>query len=98
MRSERSFGFARYKHTRLAHLLQQNDRPDLTSDEKRIVIEDLVREITALWQTDELRRRKPTSLDGAITLGHQPGIVALQDCMCSGIQTRSVLTAQHGAN
>ena len=55
----------RYKHTRLAHLLQQHDRPDLTSDEKRVVIEDLVREITALWQTDELRRRKPTPLDGA---------------------------------
>lgn len=57
----------RYKHTRLAHLLQQNDRPDLTTEEKRIVIEDLVREITALWQTDELRRRKPTPLDGALS-------------------------------
>ena len=55
----------RDQHTRLAHLLQQHDRPDSTPEEKRIVVEDLVREITALWQTDELRRRKPTPLDGA---------------------------------
>ena len=59
-----------YKHTRLAHLLQQHDRPDLTSEEKRVVVEDLVREITALWQTDELRRRKPTPLDGAHEHSH----------------------------
>jgi hypothetical protein len=28
------------------------------------VLEDLVREVTALWQTDELRRQKPTPVDG----------------------------------
>ena len=27
-----------------------------------------MREITALWQTDELRRKKPSALDGESTL------------------------------
>lgn len=54
-----------YKHTRIAALLQQNDRPELTKEERAVVLEQLVREITALWQTDELRRRKPTPVDEA---------------------------------
>ena len=28
---------------------------------------DLVREITSLWQTDELRRRRPSALDGVFS-------------------------------
>ncbi len=54
-----------YKHTRIAALLQQNDRPELTREERASILEQLVREITALWQTDELRRRKPTPVDEA---------------------------------
>ena len=46
-------------------------RSDHTHDEKENTIEELVREITALWQTDELRRQKPSALDGVCTLpGH----------------------------
>ncbi|KAK9799807.1 hypothetical protein WJX73_001098 [Symbiochloris irregularis] len=54
-----------YKHQRIANLLAQNDRADLTLEERDHVIADIVREITALWQTDELRRRKPTPVDEA---------------------------------
>ncbi|CAK9173700.1 unnamed protein product, partial [Ilex paraguariensis] len=54
-----------YKHLRLAHLLEYRDRKDLGSEDKEMLIEDLVREITSLWQTDELRRHKPTPVDEA---------------------------------
>ncbi|KAG6511588.1 phosphoenolpyruvate carboxylase 4-like [Zingiber officinale] len=54
-----------YKHVRIAHLLEYNDRPDLSIEDKEMLIEDLVREITSLWQTDELRRHKPTPVDEA---------------------------------
>ena len=32
--------------------------------EKQAVLDDLMREVMSLWQTDELRRSKPTPLDG----------------------------------
>ncbi|KAK4260904.1 hypothetical protein QN277_003965 [Acacia crassicarpa] len=54
-----------YKHIRIAHLLDLNDRPDLSFEDREMVIEDLVREITSIWQTDELRREKPTPVDEA---------------------------------
>ncbi|TVU22248.1 hypothetical protein EJB05_31932 [Eragrostis curvula] len=54
-----------YKHLRIAHLLEFNERPDLSHEDKEMLIEDLVREITAIWQTDELRRHKPTPVDEA---------------------------------
>ena len=43
-------------------------RKDLTQEEREEVVADIVREITALWQTDELRRQKPTALDGGQAL------------------------------
>lgn len=54
-----------YKHIRIAHLLDYNDRPDLSHEDREMLIEDLVREITSIWQTDELRRHKPTPVDEA---------------------------------
>lgn len=56
-----------YKHIAIAHLLEYNDRPDLAQEDRELLIEDLVREITSIWQTDELRRHKPTPVDEART-------------------------------
>ncbi|XP_073055065.1 phosphoenolpyruvate carboxylase 4 isoform X2 [Primulina eburnea] len=54
-----------YKHIRIAHLLEYNDRPDLGQEDRDMLIEDLKREISAIWQTDELRRHRPTPVDEA---------------------------------
>ncbi|KAL4853378.1 Phosphoenolpyruvate carboxylase 2 [Chlorella vulgaris] len=54
-----------HKHSRIAAQLAHIDRQDLTQEERDHAIEELIREITALWQTDELRRKKPTPLDEA---------------------------------
>ncbi|XP_041010363.1 phosphoenolpyruvate carboxylase 4-like isoform X1 [Juglans microcarpa x Juglans regia] len=54
-----------YKHIRIAHLLDYNDRSDLGFEDREMLIEDLVREITSIWQTDELRRYKPTPVEEA---------------------------------
>lgn len=51
------------KYDRIARALAQKDRPDLTVLEREAAIATLRREIAACWETDEIRRTRPTPLD-----------------------------------
>ncbi|PLR95077.1 phosphoenolpyruvate carboxylase [Bacillus sp. T33-2] len=48
---------------RLATILQNLDNPLLAKKERKKLQESLFNEVTVLWQTDELRHRKPTVID-----------------------------------
>ncbi|UOQ46462.1 phosphoenolpyruvate carboxylase [Halobacillus salinarum] len=48
---------------RIATILQQLDQKPLTKNERENLEESLFNEVTVLWQTDELRHRKPTVMD-----------------------------------
>ncbi len=63
-----------FKRRRIARGLAGLDRLPLTVDEAAWQQEAMFAEITALWQTDEVRRRKP-SVDDEIRMGldHYPG-------------------------
>ncbi len=49
----------RRKHVRIGEMLENLEFPGLTWKERRRLEEELAEEITALWQTDELRVRRP---------------------------------------
>jgi phosphoenolpyruvate carboxylase len=49
----------RRKHARIGGMLEAMESPTLTWKERRNVEEGLAEEITVLWQTDELRVRRP---------------------------------------
>src|SRR5918999_393352 len=51
------------KYDRIARALALKDRPDLTVLEREGAIDTLRREIAACWETDEIRRTRPTPLD-----------------------------------
>ncbi len=48
---------------RIASILKQSDNTMLTKKERKVLDEQLVNEVTVLWQTDEIRYRKPTVMD-----------------------------------
>ncbi|MBA2176369.1 phosphoenolpyruvate carboxylase [Halobacillus locisalis] len=48
---------------RIAKILKQLDHPQLTKSEREELKDSLQNEVTVLWQTDELRERKPTVMD-----------------------------------
>jgi len=52
-----------FKRRRIAAQLERLDRLPLTDEEALSSEERMAREVTALWQTDETRRRQPTVTD-----------------------------------
>ncbi len=63
-----------FKRRRIARELEALDRLPLTDAEAQQSQTAMLAEITALWQTDEVRRRKPTVLDEIkMGLDHYPG-------------------------
>ncbi|MGM0874804.1 MAG: phosphoenolpyruvate carboxylase [Bacillota bacterium] len=48
---------------RIANILKNLDNPMLTKKERKKLEDSLLNEVTILWQTDELRHRKPTVMD-----------------------------------
>ena len=52
-----------FKRRRIADLLEQLDRIPLSDEQLELFEESLIAEITALWETDEVRTRRPTVRD-----------------------------------
>jgi len=62
-----------FKQRRIARELERLDRLPLTDGEAMRAQDSILTEIAALWQTDEVRRRKPTVLDEIkMGLDHYP--------------------------
>jgi phosphoenolpyruvate carboxylase len=55
-----------HKHRRIADALDTRDRVDLTNHERQELEDTLRREITAAWDTDEIRPERPKPLDEVI--------------------------------
>jgi phosphoenolpyruvate carboxylase len=52
-----------HKYSRIAHALATIDHADATCLERETSIDDMRREITAAWETEEVRRERPSPLD-----------------------------------
>ena len=52
-----------HKYRRIADALAELDHSDVTCLERETLIETLRREITAAWETEEVRRERPSPLD-----------------------------------
>jgi phosphoenolpyruvate carboxylase len=53
------------KHQRIREILEMCDRTDLSQYDRRELDKGLMREISCLWESDELKRTKPTPVDEA---------------------------------
>ncbi len=64
------------KFLRINHLLARQDRDDLLDMERFEIKQGLHRAITEVWETDEIRRLRPTPVDEAKT-----GLVAIEQSL-----------------
>ena len=55
------------KLNHVKHILDQSDRPDLTNYDKKLLYQQLNADIASIWNSDFLRRRKPTPVMEART-------------------------------
>lgn len=51
------------KQLRIAQALERQDRPDLTAPERDAIVDELRREILAMWGTEDVRARRPTPME-----------------------------------
>jgi phosphoenolpyruvate carboxylase len=65
-----------FKRRRIADALERLDRLPLTEAEAAQLAEAVADEITAVWQTDEVRRRQPSVIDEVrMGLDYYPGVL-----------------------
>jgi phosphoenolpyruvate carboxylase len=82
------------KHNRIAEILAFRDRTDLTPVEHEESRDELLREIAAAWQTDEVRRERVTPLDEV-----RAGLVVFEQSLWDALPQylRAVDAALHGS-
>ena len=83
-----------HKYNRIAALLSQRERPDLTRPEREEAVDALRAEILSAWETDEVRHQRPTPLDEV-----RSGLVVFEQSLWDAVPryVRGVERALHSA-
>lgn len=68
------------KHQRINSILDQLDRSDITSYERRYLMQDLNGQISSIWHSDELRRTKPGPIKEA-----RSGIAVVENVLWNAV-------------
>lgn len=79
---------------RIAELLAERDRTDLTPDEREDLTRSLAAEVTSLWLTNEVRREAPTPFDEV-----KWGLVSFEQTLWNAVprMLRAINRALHAA-